>query len=62
MAEPRVGSMLTTALPIELSESPLPPASPAPTLGQHTREVLREWLDLSPRLRLAALDGQGALV
>ena len=61
MAEPRVGSMLTTALPIELSESPLPPASPAPTLGQHTREVLREWLDL-PEVELAALDGQGALV
>ena len=61
MAEPRVGSMLTTALPIELSESPLPPASPAPTLGQHTREVLREWLHLSEG-EMAGIDAQGALV
>lgn len=61
MPEPRVGSMLTTALPVEFSESALPPATPAPGLAQHTREVLREWLEL-PEREVAALDGAGALV
>ena len=61
MPEPRVGSMLTTALPVEFSESALPPATPAPGLAQHTREVLGEWLEL-PEREVAALDGAGALV
>ena len=61
MAEPRVGSMLTTALPIEFSESALPPAAPAPGLGQHTREVLREWLGL-PESEVTAIADGGALV
>ncbi|MDE0213699.1 MAG: CoA transferase [Deltaproteobacteria bacterium] len=60
MAEPRVGSMLTTALPVAFSESPLPPPTPAPCLGQDTREVLREWLDLRES-ELAELAGTGAL-
>ena len=61
MDEPRVGSMLTTALPLELSASPLPPATPAPCLGQHTQEVLREWLDL-PANELSELAATGALI
>ena len=61
MAEPRVGSMLTTALPVEFSESALPSGAPAPGLGQHTREVLREWLELSAS-EMAELDGKAALV
>ncbi len=61
MTEPRVGSMLTTALPVELSESSLPGATPAPGLGQHTREVLREWLELSDT-EIAGLEGEEALV
>ena len=61
MTEPRVGSMLTTALPVELSESSLPAATPAPGLGQHTREVLREWLELSDT-EIAGLEGEEALV
>ena len=61
MTEPRVGSMLTTALPVEFSECTLPSGAPAPGLGQHTREVLGEWLEL-PEHELAALDGAGALV
>lgn len=61
MAEPRVGSMLTTALPFEFSASALPAATPAPCLGQHTREVLREWLDI-PEGELTELAGTGALV
>ena len=61
MTEPRVGSMLTTALPMEFSESTLPESSPAPGLGQQTREVLREWLEL-PDSEMAELDGKEALV
>ncbi len=61
MEEPRVGSMLTTALPVEFSESAPPPATPAPRLGQHSREVLREWLGL-PESELSELAGTGALV
>jgi benzylsuccinate CoA-transferase BbsF subunit len=47
MDEPRVGSMLTTRLPFTLSPISLPPPRSAPALGEHTLEVLRQWLDLS---------------
>ena len=58
MTEPRVGSMLTTELPMEFSKSTPPPTTPAPDLGQHTQEVLREWLDLSEsELKVLACDG-----
>ena len=61
MAESRVGSMLTTALPIDFSGCSLPAANSAPELGQHTREVLRDWLQLSDG-EMAAIDAEGALV
>ena len=61
MTEPRVGSMLTTALPVEFSEGTMPESSPAPGLGQHTRKVLREWLELSDS-EMAELDDEEALV
>jgi crotonobetainyl-CoA:carnitine CoA-transferase CaiB-like acyl-CoA transferase len=47
MEERRVGSMLTTRLPFSLSSVSLPLPRSAPSLGEHTREVLREWLSLS---------------
>jgi crotonobetainyl-CoA:carnitine CoA-transferase CaiB-like acyl-CoA transferase len=47
MEEPRVGSMLATRLPFSLSSASLPPPRSAPGLGEHTTEVLREWLNLS---------------
>jgi benzylsuccinate CoA-transferase BbsF subunit len=47
MAERRVGSMLTTALPFSLSSVDLPAPSSAPSLGEHSVEVLREWLNFS---------------
>lgn len=47
MEDARIGTMLTTALPLSMSSSPLPPPGPAPRMGQHTEEVLREWLGLS---------------
>jgi crotonobetainyl-CoA:carnitine CoA-transferase CaiB-like acyl-CoA transferase len=47
MAERRVGSMRTTALPFSLSCVDLPKPFSAPSLGEHCAEVLRAWLDCS---------------
>ena len=60
MEERRVGSMLTTRLPFSLSSDSLPPPSSAPSLGEHTTEVLREWLSLSNG-EIATLKEQQAL-
>ena len=45
MAERRVGSMLTTNLPFSLSSVELPAPQSAPSLGEHSVEVLRQWLN-----------------
>jgi len=47
MAERRVGSMRTTALPFSLSFVDLPAPFSAPSLGEHSGEVLRAWLSCS---------------
>jgi crotonobetainyl-CoA:carnitine CoA-transferase CaiB-like acyl-CoA transferase len=60
MEERRVGSMLTTRLPFSLSSDSLPSPSSAPSLGEHTTEVLREWLSLSNG-EIAILKEQQAL-
>jgi len=44
MPERRVGSMLTTKLPFSLSFVDLPEPRSAPSLGEHSAEVLRAWL------------------
>jgi crotonobetainyl-CoA:carnitine CoA-transferase CaiB-like acyl-CoA transferase len=44
MPERRVGSMLTTKLPFSLSFVDLPAPCSAPSLGEHSSEVLRAWL------------------
>jgi benzylsuccinate CoA-transferase BbsF subunit len=61
MEEPRVGSMLTTRLPFSLSSDSLPLPSSAPSLGEHTTEVLREWLNLSSD-EIAAIKEQEAFL
>lgn len=43
---PEMGNSLYSAPPMHLSATPAWPRSPAPLLGQHTREVCREWLQL----------------
>ena len=43
---PEMGNSLYSAPPMHLSKTPAWPRSPAPLLGQHTREVCREWLNL----------------
>ena len=47
MAERRMGSMLTTTLPFSLSLVDLPVPGSAPSLGEHSVEVLRTWLNCS---------------
>jgi crotonobetainyl-CoA:carnitine CoA-transferase CaiB-like acyl-CoA transferase len=47
MSERRMGSMLTTRLPFSLSLVDLPEARSAPRLGEHSAEVLRNWLNCS---------------
>lgn len=61
MAEPRVGTMLTTGLPFSYSTGPLTEPRSAPSLGAHTEEILRQWLSLTDA-EIAALHTQGALV
>jgi crotonobetainyl-CoA:carnitine CoA-transferase CaiB-like acyl-CoA transferase len=45
MSERRVGFMRTTALPFSLSFVDLPRPRSAPSLGEHSAEILREWID-----------------
>jgi crotonobetainyl-CoA:carnitine CoA-transferase CaiB-like acyl-CoA transferase len=47
MAERRVGSMRTTKLPFTLSSVDLPAPASAPSLGEHSGEVLRAWINCS---------------
>ena len=61
MEDPLIGSMLTTWLPFSSSSSPFRSPSPAPGPGQHTREVLQDWLDL-PDGEIDEIENQRALV
>ena len=45
--QPAVGKMRIVGSPIRLSETPGEVYAPAPLLGQHTEEVLREVLGYS---------------
>jgi crotonobetainyl-CoA:carnitine CoA-transferase CaiB-like acyl-CoA transferase len=47
MPERRVGSMRTTGLPFSLSDVDLPSPRNAPSLGEQSAEILRDWLNLS---------------
>jgi crotonobetainyl-CoA:carnitine CoA-transferase CaiB-like acyl-CoA transferase len=42
LTHPEAGTMRTLGCPIHFSETPTRIARPAPILGEHTREVLRE--------------------
>jgi crotonobetainyl-CoA:carnitine CoA-transferase CaiB-like acyl-CoA transferase len=61
MEEPRVGAMCITWLPLGFSSGPWPAPESAPSLGQHTNEVLRRWLNLSDR-EIQELEARQALV
>jgi crotonobetainyl-CoA:carnitine CoA-transferase CaiB-like acyl-CoA transferase len=57
---PDVGRVRVPGNPIRLSEAPGTPAQPAPRLGEHTDEVLRELLQL-PAQRIAELRSRGVV-
>jgi crotonobetainyl-CoA:carnitine CoA-transferase CaiB-like acyl-CoA transferase len=57
---PSAGSVPVVGPVIGLSESPAAIRRPAPRLGEHTDEVLREWLGLPPE-RITALRADGVI-
>lgn len=57
---PVVGWMPNVALPIRYSGTPVADPKPAPAVGQHTEEVLRDTLGYSDE-RIASLRASGAL-
>jgi crotonobetainyl-CoA:carnitine CoA-transferase CaiB-like acyl-CoA transferase len=58
--EPEMGPVLTEYPPVRLSETPPKICSPAPLMGQHTDEVLREALGLSDQ-EIEKLKAEGVL-
>jgi len=57
---PVIGWLPNVALPIRYSGTPVADPKPAPSVGQHTEEVLRETLGYTDE-RIAALRASGAL-
>jgi len=57
---PVAGSVRMTAPPIRMSETPGSVRSPAPLLGEHTREVLRQRLALADD-EIARLERAGVI-
>ena len=55
---PKAGPIRVTGVPIKLSETPGEVKTPPPVLGQHTGEVLADWLKLSaPEIEALAAAG-----
>lgn len=61
MEDPKRGPTMATGVPFGFSRSLLSALTPAPTLGEHTREVLRDWLAIADG-EFAELEKQGILV
>ena len=60
MQHPRAGKVKMVGVPVRLSETPGSVRTPSPTLGEHTVEVLRDLLGMSPEA-VAALRDQGVI-
>ena len=55
---PMAGSIRLTGVPIKLSETPGSVESPPPVLGEHTNQVLSDWLDMpAPEVEALRRDG-----
>jgi formyl-CoA transferase/CoA:oxalate CoA-transferase len=59
-AHPRAGKVKMVGAPVRLSETPGSVRTPAPTLGEHTDQVLREVLGLDDEV-IAALRNSGVI-
>jgi formyl-CoA transferase len=57
---PTVGKVRVVKSPVRLSKTPAKAPAPSPTHGQHTHEVLKDFLGLDER-EIARLDAAGAL-
>ncbi len=57
---PRVGKVRSVGSPVRLSKTPAVQPTPAPTMGQHTAEVMREVLGMTGE-EIAALTAAGVL-
>ena len=60
MDHPRAGKVRMVGAPVRLSETPGSVRTPAPMLGEHTDEVLRDLLGLAAD-EIAGLRAAGAL-
>ncbi|MEJ2123032.1 MAG: CoA transferase, partial [Alphaproteobacteria bacterium] len=56
----KAGAIRVTGVPIKLSDTPGAVDRPPPVLGEHTAEILREWLGMS-EAQVDTLRGQGVL-
>jgi crotonobetainyl-CoA:carnitine CoA-transferase CaiB-like acyl-CoA transferase len=61
VAHPTVGNIRVLGNPLALSRTPPVIANGAPVLGQHTRKVLTDWLDLSNQ-EIDALAAAGTVI
>jgi len=57
---PKAGPIRVTGVPIKLSDTPGAVSTPPPELGQHTREVLEEWLGVEES-QVARLEQSGVI-
>jgi 2-methylfumaryl-CoA isomerase len=57
---PGIGRFLATGSPLVFEGATRVPPRPAPAMGQHTREVMASWLDLTPG-QIADLVAQGTI-
>jgi crotonobetainyl-CoA:carnitine CoA-transferase CaiB-like acyl-CoA transferase len=60
MQHPRAGKVKMVGVPVRLSETPGSVRTPSPMLGEHTTQVLRDLLGMSPEA-LASLREQGVI-
>ena len=60
MDDPKRGPIMATGVPFAFSRSKLSPLWPAPSLGEHTRGVLQDWLGVTDR-EFVDLEKQGML-
>jgi crotonobetainyl-CoA:carnitine CoA-transferase CaiB-like acyl-CoA transferase len=59
--DPKRGRLMATGIPFEFGRNGIAPFRPPPRLGEHTREILNDWLDIG-NIEFADLERQGVLV